>query len=154
MKNTLIAVLGVITVAALIAFIYTQMKGVADRAATISEEVVTPYVGLLRDARYEDAWNCCLSDGYKAQVSLAEFTAAQAAHVQNHGPLRGWREGNVQHEADLFSSESLIGLNGVLEYEERDVFVLYKVDSAAEPLRIMQVFGSPDRSDSLSEGIW
>jgi len=154
MKNGLIAIVVVVAVVALAVFVYRGMKSVVDRGRAISDDVITRYVGHIKAGRYDEAWSGCLSDGYRKGVTLAEFSAAHDAHKQDHGALKGWRQIDYQHEANLFTDESLIGINAVLEYENRDVFVLYKVDSAVLPYRIVQIFGSPGRSDSLSEGIW
>jgi len=41
-----------------------------------------------------------------------------------------------------------------LSYANREVFVLYKVDSAIQPYLIMEIAGSIGTSTSLSQGIW
>lgn len=154
MKNVIIAVLVGIAVAALGVFIYTRMKAVTVLAAAISDDVVARYVRLVVSRRYDEAYDSCLSAEYQKKTSRSVFVAAHREHVEKYGMLVGWKETHYQHEANLFSSESLIGLNGILNYANRDVFVLYKVVSTAKPYRIGEIFGSPGTSTSLSSGIW
>ncbi|OIP44245.1 MAG: hypothetical protein AUK47_01145 [Deltaproteobacteria bacterium CG2_30_63_29] len=154
MKNVLIGVAVAIAVIALIVFIYVKMKAVTERAAAISEDVIARYVGLLQSRKYEEAYDTCLSDGFKKKWPKAEFVAAHQARVDEFGALQGWKENDYQHEANLFTSESLIGFNGILSYANREVFVLYKVDSAIQPYLIMEIAGSIGTSTSLSQGIW
>jgi len=154
MKNVLIGVTIAIVVIALIVFIYIKMKAVTERAATISEDVIARYVGLLQSGRYEEAYDTCLSENFRKKTSKAQFVTAHKARVDKFGALQGWKETDYQHEANLFTSESLIGINGILSYANREVFVLYKVDSAIQPYLIMEIAGSIGTSTSLSQGSW
>ena len=154
MKNALIGSLVAIGVLALVAFLYIQLQAVTERAARISGDVITRYVSLLESADYEQAWQTCLDPRYQAKTPLAAFVQAHAARVASFGALEGFEEKDFQHEANLFSSESLIGFNGILHYANRDVFVTYKVDSAIEPFRILETIGGAERSDFLSSGVW
>ena len=154
MKSALIGSLIAIGIVALVAFIYTRMKAVTDRAARISGDVITRYVRLLESGDYEQAWETCLDERYRKETSLAAFAHAHAERVKAFGALEGFEEKDYQHEANLFSSESLIGINGILHYANRDVFVTYKVDSAVEPFLILETIGGAERSDFLSSGIW
>ncbi len=154
MKNVIIGIVVAIAVIALIVFIYTQMKAVVERASAISQDVISRYVGLIEVGKYEEAYDSCLSDKYMKGTTRAEFVAEHTARKEEYGPLKGWTETKYQHEANLFTSESLIGINAILHYENRDVFALYKVDSAVEPYRIREIFGSVGTSTSLSRGIW
>ena len=154
MRKVLIGIAVAAAVVALLVFIYVQMRDVTRRASAISGGLITRYVGLLVDGAYEEAYDTCLAERYQGTTSRSAFAAAQRAHVEEYGPLKGWEETIYEHEADLFSGELVIGIRGILHYANRDVFVSYKVDSLVKPYRIRRILGSPGTSTSLSAGIW
>ena len=155
MKKVLIGIAVAAAVVALLAFIFVQMREITRRASAISGDLITRYVGLLVRGAYEEAYDTCLAERYQSVTSRSAFVAAHRAHVQEYGPLEGWKERTYEHEADLFNSEeSVSGIRGILHYAKRDVFVSYKVDSLVKPYRIRKIFGSPGTSTSLSAGIW
>jgi len=135
-------------------FFYRGMSRFTDTADAISDSLIARYVGLLEAGEYGEAWSTCLAPSLQGQVSQQDFVAAQAARAEEHGPLTGWTQTTYQHEANLFSRESELGVRGVLHYERRDVFVQYKVDLGADPPLIHQAFGSEGSSGTLSEGTW
>ena len=154
MKKVLIGIAVGAAVVALLVFIFVQMRETTRRASAISGGLLSRYVGLLRDGAYEEAYDTCLAERYQRATSRSAFVAAQRAHVEEYGPLKGWEETIYEPEYDLFSGESVIGIRGILHYANKDVFVSYKVDSLVKPYRIRRIFGSPGTSTSLSEGIW
>jgi len=153
-KKTLIAVAVVGAVLGLVVFIWTGISAFSEQADAISDDVIARYVGFLQSGQYGEAYDSCLAETLKEATTRAEFVATHAAHTREYGDLTGWKQTTYDHEANLFSSESLVGVHGVLSYANRDVFVLYKVDAAAEPYRIQEILGSPDTRHSLSHGIW
>lgn len=154
MKPWLIGILVAVAVVGMGYFVVTQFQSVARRGDAISGGVVTRYVELLKQEHYGEAWDTCLSESYQAQTSRAEFIAAHQARRQKFGPLTGWTQTDYQHEANLFNDESLIGINGQLHYSGRDVFFLYKVDSAVQPYLIKELVGGEGNSTNLSSGVW
>ncbi len=154
MKRILIVVAVVGAVVALIVFIFSSMKAVTAQAEAISNDVITRYVGLLESGQYSEAYDSCLAASFQETTTRVEFVSAHAAHAAEYGSLSGWEQTTYEHEANLFSSESLIGIRGVLSYANRDVFVLYKVDSNVMPYRIVEILGSPGASTTLSHGVW
>lgn len=146
-----------LVVVALVLFGFFAIRGirsVAARGDAITQGLINRYVGLLQQGQVEAAWADCVSEGLQGSVTHSEFARAHEARAQEYGALQGWTQTDYQHEANLFSKESVIGINGVLHYERRDVFVLYKVDPDVQPYRIQQMFGSAGSSTMMSEGIW
>lgn len=154
MKTKLVGLAVALAVIGLVYFMATSIRAVAQRGTEITEGVVTRYVGLLQEEKYGEAWDCCLAASYQQHTPREAFAAAHAARRRSFGALERWTATDYQHEADLLSDESLIGINAVLHYAERDVFVLYKVDSVVEPLRIQATLGSAGTSTMLSSGSW
>jgi hypothetical protein len=154
LKKILIVVATLGAVLALGLFIWSSMRAVTARADAISQDVIARYVDLIQRGRYREAWDSCLAKTLQEATPVEAFVAAHEAHARELGDLEGWEQTRYDHEADLFSSESLIGIRGVLSYARRDAFVLYQVDSSVEPYRIQAIFGSTGASTSLSEGTW
>lgn len=154
MQKVMVALVVVFVAGALGWFIFRQMSAVVATADAISADVVAPYVGHLKAGQFDEAWDSCLAEPLQLNTPRAAFVAAHAARVEQYGPLAAWTQTTYQHEANLFTDESAIGIRGVLHYERRDVFVLYMVDSKVEPYRIQQIFGSDHGSSTLSEGTW
>ncbi|MBT5230601.1 MAG: hypothetical protein HOM11_10040, partial [Methylococcales bacterium] len=123
-------------------------------AKLISDSVIQQYVELLRDSQYQEAWETCLSDQAKKDIPVNEFITAKTAHRKEFGPIIGFRNTRVTDENDISSSPSFMGIIGVLEYENRDLFVKFLVSPDIEPYKIQRIFGSSHRSTSLSEGVW
>ena len=153
-KKVFIIILVVVSVAAIIGFIVHSMREVTRTADEIHKSVGMQYLELLKGQDYEKAYDECLADVLKKDVAKSEFIAQHQNHVAKYGPLESWKQTTYQHEANLFSSESLIGMLYVLSYKERDIFVIYKIDASNKPFQIQEIFGSADTSDSIKPGVW
>lgn len=154
MKQWSIGLAVAAVIAALIYWIVTGIADVAQRATAIHDDVITRYVRLLQQRDYAAAWDQCLAANLQSTFSQPAFVAAHTEHHRQYGPLQDWTQTDITHEANLFSDESVIGINAILHYKDRDVFVSYKVDSSIVPYRIQEIFGSPGSSTALESGIW
>lgn len=154
MKGPLIVLLVVAVVGAIVYFIVRGIRNTAATASAIHDSLLEPYPKLLQQERYDEAYDTCLSDELKKQYSREEFVAAHRARVQACGPLQSWRHTTVDHEANLFESETRMGLRYVLHYAQRDVFVHYMSVAGQTPYRIVELLGGEGRSDRPGPGIW
>ena len=154
MKNIVIVILVVVGVGALIAFVIHKMRQTTKTAEAIHQGVGSDYLELLKSQDFETAYDSCLADSLKADLTQQRFVEQHRARVAEFGGLQSWMQTRYEHEANLFTSESLIGLRYVLSYEKRDIFTRYGVDSSVQPFRIQEFLGSPDTTDSLSPGVW
>jgi hypothetical protein len=153
-KKVLIGLIAAAAVVGLVTFIWTSMAAISEKADEISESVITRYVLLLQSGQYGSAYDTCLSPKLQSKLPREEFVAAHAARSAAFGRLKGWEQTRYEHEADLFSDESLIAIHGVLSYATQDVFVVYKVDSAIDHHQILEILGSAGKSNSLAPGSW
>ena len=154
MKGLLIALLVVGVLGAIVFFIVRGIRRTTATAAAMHDDLMEPYLVLLQAEKYDEAYDTCLSDELRQQISREEFVAAHRDRCQTHGPLQSWRHTTIDHEANLFESETRLGLRYRLTYEKRDIHVLYMSVSGKLPYRIVELLGSEGSESTMKSGVW
>ncbi len=76
--------------------------------AEVEAQVIKPYVDLLLQEKFEDAYAGFTSDKYKKYNALDDYVKSYQANFEKRGPLEGFEKTRIHLIANLFGKDEVI----------------------------------------------
>ena len=153
MKN-LIIILGMFVLfTGLGIFFVKKFRELGRISEEVEEYLVVHYLDLIQRQEYAEAYEL-LGPAFHDSVSQLAFEDSHKKHFADLGKLEKWKYTTSDHEYNLFSQESIIGVRYILTFEKGQAHVVYRVNLNAKPRRIDEILGTTGSSDFLAPGIW
>ncbi len=87
--HDILLISGVILLTSIMGLIgYSQTKDLQNNTTPILEaDLFMPYAELIKEGKYDEAYNTYLSDSYKSKFDLKSYTESQKLNIEKYGKL-------------------------------------------------------------------
>ncbi|MFN4147161.1 MAG: hypothetical protein ACK4GN_15145 [Runella sp.] len=76
---------------------------------TIDQQLIAPYFALIKQGKYEEAYQSYTSDNYKKYSSLKDYTESYQKNIAKRGGLESYSIHKVQYLTQLFGKDEIRG---------------------------------------------